>query len=286
MDGGQHARVALLAIVGAAAACGLEVRGDLEVIPLPPSHDDGGPDDSGASAPDRDALCVVTIDDALGSIDETRWMRVFDAEADASGLPKIETVDGQKAVVLAKEGVRWARGAIWLRNAVPTTAFDVAFDFKIDCENDCADGLAAAWLDTTSEQALGNANEAGTLGIPANVRGGAVAVDIYRNGQSNDDPTPNIQILDIDGVRAPGDYDWSVQTSNVYPSIDATGHHVELRLRDGQVRVVMDGVAVREAKVTSAFEGTFGFTAATGGVSATFAVHHLRAKFYRCDVPP
>ncbi len=271
-------------------ACGLELRGEGTSIGLPDGSSDGAPSDVAAAdqePPPPTPGCVVEIDDALGGIDETRWMRILDQEADSQGLPKGETVGTQSHIVLAREGLQWARAGIFLRNAVPTNAFDIAFDFALVCLGGCADGFAAAWLETTSEQALGNANDAHALGIPTGVRGGAVAIDLFKNSETNDDQTPNLQILDIDPTKQPGDYDWSVQSSQTFPTIYATGHHVELRLRSSALKLVMDGITLREGIVVpSGFEGTFGFVGATGNQTATMVVHHLKAKFYRCDAPP
>jgi hypothetical protein len=270
----------VMGVVGVAstAACGIDVTGS---APIPAASVIVAP----TPTPDAGTPCSpeVEVVDALTTGLDTlnRWK--LEADASNVGYPRIEPSPfGVAALSLLRGATSDARGGLWLRERVPTQAFDISLSFFIGCDA-CADGLAVAWLEALDLRVTDNANTGRSFGLPRAVRGGAAAIDLYQNAETGDGTAPGLQLLDLDGVRDPGTYGWTKAALPV-PGVTKAEHKLELRARKGDVEARIDGGPSVKARVKVGFlEGLFGITAATGGDTARFFVRNLDARFYRCD---
>jgi hypothetical protein len=299
-------------------ACGLDAVGAQAISDASPngapdgaapSEGEGGGDGDGASpglpdgdvpeattipfdAGEVDAGCnTVTIDDPLSSISPSRWL--VTSNGNNAGLPAVVgTTAGDIVKLVTTRG--GSRGGLWLANPVPLAAFDVQFTVYGACEStdwwdySCADGLAAAWLDTTGVSsglgaALGNAGSGSTLGIPTGLSGAGIAIDYFQNAAPLSDPfVPSLETIAIDGTKPPATYDWTKAAAQ-HTHLSGYTHTIGLRLRGTTLSVSYDGApAYAPVTVPATPSGTFGFTAATGGESAVFYVWDFHAVFYDC----
>lgn len=286
-------RAALLIFI-AAPACGLQVLGK------------GGPADGGADAsaeldagddasldgPEEeggsivDAGCSVVVDDPFAVLDPSLWLTTQDSEN--ADYPKVVSIGSENLLALIAQNEKQARGGVWLRSNVPLTGFDLDFNFRTSCSL-CGDGFTVSWVAPATPDALDDAVDDKGLGVPSKLAGGAVAVDLYTNGDLGDTDTPNVSLLDLDGTKVPGSYRWIVTTSAKRVDLlnASGGSTLSLRLRGTTMVVRVDGEVVTQGNVQTALaEGRFGFTASTGGRVSGFFVKDVKATFYRCDAPP
>jgi hypothetical protein len=179
-----------------------------------------------------------------------------------------------------------ARGGLWYTAPVPFTGFEVDLDVDMVCSGSCGDGLAVNFLDTATAAQLDDAQTGDTLGVPSKLSGAAVSVDLAKNAAIGDGDSPAVQILDVDATKVPGQYPWTVAVSPQMSTIKNTSHRLSLSGRNQQLTVKVDGaVVVQGAMAKLPTEGTFGFSAASGGYTAGITIADVRAKFYRCNAP-
>jgi hypothetical protein len=282
------ALTAVLALALALEACGIQVKGKagpedaggtIPIADASPSTETGT-GDGGAS----DASCSVVLDEPFAVLNPNEWLTTRDSDND--DYPKVVAVGPENLLAMLKQNELDARGGVWARGRVPFAGFDMTFMLQTSCAL-CGDGFTVAWLGAATEDELDDAVDNRGLGVPKKLAGGAVALDLYTNSETADAPTPNMSILDIDGLGTPGEYDWNVTSSPQRLDLLNQRHEIKLTMREKQVVVAIDGVTVIQGVMSNLpAEGTFGFTASTGGRSAGIFVKDLKATFYRCDVPP
>jgi hypothetical protein len=286
--------VASLLLIGVAAACGISTLGTGGALP-----EDAGtaPLDAGTSnatgdvaAPEAAPPCAptLTFTDPLSTIDATRWLTIKDSSN--GDHPKVVMMGSESplsgsVVSLLSPNDNSSRGGIWLAMPVPTRALDVKLSLQIVCTdpNNCADGFAIAWLDSSDKSVLDTAASGRTFGIPPGVDGGAMSLDLWKNSETTDPDVPYVGVLAIDGSKNLGYYPWNVMASPKTPSLVNALHTIALRLRAGALTVSVDDVTAASGAVPSGFSGLFGITAGTGGANAVFLVRDVTASFYDCD---
>ena len=273
--------VLVLGVVTAACGLGLEgTRLSADDASVPP--DDAGATD--ASLPPPPACTPVVVKDPLTSIDTATWKIVKDGNN--GSYPKLvpapeSPLPSPTLSLVTPAGS--SRGGLWLQTKVPTRAFDVTFSVYVRCVSGCADGLAVAWLKALDAKVLDTATRGRTLGIPPTVAGGAVAIDVYRNSQTGDGPTPSVELLAIDGAQNPGDYAWVKATGPADVTLTGALRKVSIRARAGEVEVSVDDVLAAKTPLPLGFPAIFGITAATGGEVASYFVRDFSGSFYDCD---
>lgn len=288
----RRALVVALLFPAAAVACGLQAKGkgppeDAGTDASSPAGDGGHLDagGDGESGSVVDAGCSLVVDEPFAVLDPNVWHVTADAEND--GYPKVVSIGTENLLALIKQNAADARGGVWLRSAVPLAGFDLDFDFRTSCGL-CGDGFTVSWLAPANADQLADAVDGKGLGVPRNVSGGAVAVDLYTNGELGDTDTPNVSVLDIDGTKVPGSYRWVVTSSPQRVDLlnKPGGSAISVRMRGTTVTVRVDGAIVTQGNVQTALaEGVFGFTAGTGARTAGLFVKDVKATFYRCDAP-
>ncbi len=282
--------VAAIACSAVAVACGLEHVGTADTVD---TGDDAG--DAGASldaggkvtAADTGPTCVAAlqITDALTTIDGTRWQIV----KDSSNGDHPKAVTGGESplagtvVSLVTPMAGNSRGGLWLQAPVPTRAFDVKLSVYVACGGTCGDGLAFVWADTTDRTLLDMAASGRALGVPPKADGGALLLDLHQNAETADPPTPNLEIIQIDGTKAPGSYAWIKGNTPKTDMLLAKEHTLGLRLRKGTLEVQVDGVIATSAPTSAGFSAIFGVTASTGADTALFLIRDFSGTFYDCD---
>jgi hypothetical protein len=276
--------VFLLAMGGAGCAAILGIE---DIQRDPPSKDllssDGGPPGRGDAAGPGDAGCVPTvIDDALSTIDVQRWLPAPSmggfpkADPNPPGMPK-------PMIALITPMTAHLSGGLWLSAPVPTHAFDVTFDYFVDCPNPgdaynslCADGLAVAWIDTKNALDLAGGKDGNSLALPT-MRGGAVTITVAQN----DKQTPVTLAIRTITTVAPGSASKSITNDSLVKRLNTAA----IRLRNGKVAVTVRGLGI-EGSTASDFVGYFGFTAATGDAKQGAYVSSFHGEFYDCDPAP
>jgi hypothetical protein len=177
-----------------------------------------------------------------------------------------------------------AISGIWQTTPVALRSFDAEFEVHVRCTSSgsCADGVAFAWLGTTSASALASKNSGGAQGLPGSVEGAAVLLDDYKNDptESDDPAVPSLQIVQLDPTRTPGKYAWTL-TSKATPFLGAW-HKVSVSLRGTAITVSYDGAFALSGTVKPLVSGLIGITAATGGESDAVAVRNFKGSFYDC----
>jgi hypothetical protein len=292
-------RVVAIAATVLAVGCGLGLEGaavsDTTAPPgaAPPARDAGAedvavdPGDAGDAATiDVDAGCQPTVSaDPLSTLDVNRWLAVSNPEN--AGYPQVTTLGGAAAGTWVEivHDVDFAKGGIWWRQKLATHAFDVSFGVYTQCGSRCGDGVAFAWIDTSSTSALANGDNGSVIGMPKLVAGGAAQLDLFENQELGDGPAPSMRVLALDATKFPGTYKWVVKSSAKNDALQATPHTIGLRLRAGVVHVSVDGSEVTSGAVSSGFAGYVGFTAANGGFNGRIFVRDFSAKTYDCDPP-
>lgn len=291
---------AVVGIGGAAVACGLSIVGS--------GPGEAGPGDDAATSteprdaatvdvavdgeeprPTEDAGCVpVVFDDALTTIDELRWFR----EGTQADYPMAKDPGSGKTMVAINASMQASqRSGLWLRERVPTTAFDVSFEYLVACNDGqyCADGVAASWVDTSDAGTLGNGFGGKSLGIPK-LSGGAAGIRLdvkLSDPDLGEDTFPTLLVHAMDA----GPSDDTPSKSLRHDTLIGVLRTVKLRLRKGQLTVSTataadagDAVSIVGA-TRSGFVGYFGFTASTGSHYDAAYVSSFHGEFYACDPP-
>jgi len=235
---------------------------------------------------DQDAGCVpaVVIDDPLTTISVLTW-QTYSSQSDYPTAKDAGTGVLMAAINASMQPSQHA--GMWLREPVPTTAFDVSFDYLIRCKNDesCADGLAAAWLDTADAGALEEGNPGKELGIPK-LPGGAAAIKLDVKLSAPDLSEDTFPTLIVHAMDA--------GTSDKTPTAMLRGdalvgevRRITMRLRKGMLTVDSSNDAGTSITVTgptrSGFLGYFGFTASTGAHYDAAYVGSFHGEFYACE---
>lgn len=237
---------------------------------------------------DQDAGCVpsVVVDDPLTTISVLTW-QTYSIQADYPA-PK-DPGSGTLMAAINASMQPSQRAGMWLRQPVPTTAFDVSFDYLIACKGGeyCADGLAAAWLDTTDAGALEKGNPGKELGIPK-LPGGAAAIKLdvkLSDPNLNEDTFPTLIVHAMDA----GTSDKAPTSTLRGDALVGELRRVKMRLRKGQLIVDSTNDAGTSISVTgptrSGFVGYFGFTASTGLHFDAAYVGSFHGEFYACEPP-
>lgn len=283
------------------AACGIDAIGSFVEEPLPDrgidddgsapamptdgEASDGGTADAGIdveAGPRCDASLVV--DDPLSAIDASTWILI--ADTSNVGWPQVETTAEGPAVALVTPSSGGNLGAIYLAQPLAIRAFDVKVRSLVTCPDagGCSDGLAIVWLATDGgAPALQTYTSTPTFGIPAAVAGAGVAFDLQTDLGPNDPASPSVSLLAIDGVGAPGGYDWHTKSA---PAPTFVGNRdLTLSLRKGQLTARVGGATAIAGPVDAGFTGYFGFAASTGGAIGHFVLRNFSATFYECDDP-
>ncbi len=279
----------------AALACGLQVKGKgppedggTDGLQQGPAGDGGAISDSSVEVEGgsiADAGCSVVVDEPFAVLNPNLWLTTHDKEN--GDYPKVVSIGTENLLALIEQNAGEARGGVWLKPNVPLSGFDLDFNFRTSCTL-CGDGFTVAWVSPGTPKQLDDAVDNKGLGVPRALSGGAVAVDLFTNGDLGDTDTPNVSLLDIDGTKVPGSYKWIVTTSPKRLDLlnRPGGSAISVRLRGTTVTVRIDGEVVTQGNVQTAIaEGTFGFTAGTGGRTAGFFVKDVKATFYRCGAP-
>ncbi|CAN5678770.1 hypothetical protein BH11MYX4_BH11MYX4_30060 [soil metagenome] len=286
--------VVAVVLGGGAVACGLSAvasgsfdTGDDDASVAP--REDAVASEAGADAadaqPDADAGCVpIIVDDALTTISTLRWLTVS-SQAD---YPKAKDPGTGTTMVAINASMQPSQhAALWLRDPVPTTAFDVTFDYLLACESGqyCADGIAAAWLDTGDAGALANANPGKELGIPK-LGGGAAAIklDVKLSAPNTaEDTFPTLIVHAMDAGTSDGTPTKMLRADALVGEL----RRITLRLRKGQLTVVSSndaGAAISVVGPTrSGFVGYFGLAASTGLHYDAAYVGSFHGEFYACE---
>ena len=287
--------VGVAALGGGAFACGISVvasgAGDGAADAAAVEPQDGAiPTADGADGADanrsKDSGCVpVVVDDPLTgtTISVLTWQTVS-SQADFPQAKDPGTGTLMAAINPTNQTSRHA--GLWLRNPVPTTAFDVSFDYLIACEADeyCADGVAAAWLDTLDASALETGNPGKELGIPK-LGGGAAAIklDVKLSDPKGDDTFPTLIVHAMDA----GTSDKTPTNMERADALVGELRRIKLHLRKGQLTVdsIDDaGTAITVAGPTrSGFVGYFGFAASTGLHYDSAYIGSFHGEFYACE---
>jgi hypothetical protein len=250
------------------------------VTPGDSGTDGDAPSDGGVDAP---VPCLPTvIDDPLTTLDLSRWIKVSNDAA----YPTVEEPPSQNvAMVVLLDMQQARRSGFWLKDPVPTRAFDVSFKYLVLCPmgNHCGDGFGVGWYNTTSPADLANADTGGGLGMPK-TPGGALTISLLKNFQSNDTIKPvTQQILSVTN-GLPG----VVSTTSSSDAYVRELRTVTLRLRSGVLAVTNAGASSSQSTsgaTTSSFTGMFGFHAGTGGDTGGFYIGSFHGEFYACDPP-
>lgn len=288
-------RALLLSIL--LAACGLTARGTGEADAGAGITDAGAARDAPDDAPTdatvdtvEAAPCVVTVEDAFvnTTFDPALWSTTANPTNAARGFPRPQIAGTVNTARFLDDQVQNVRAAIWHPHVLPFLAFDIEFDSYAVCSGpSCGDGIAVAFLTKATPAQLAAADNGATFGIPKNLAGGAVAVDLATTPAWGETNEPAILVLDLDGTDPVMPRNWVLDTSaSLTKLVDQGARRIKLSLRGKTVSVLVDGV--EEASATFPHlpdEGMFGFTASSGLYNATLAIGDVRATFYRCNAP-
>jgi len=314
MRAGVH-RVAFVVAVAAAVACslttdltGFSESGTIdtpEASGVDAASEGAAVTDAASEATPPPCMASTVIDTPL-TTDLGGWSpRAYGQ----TGHPKVETFFGTSAAVLfpfvdttpvlldagdpdADAGptyynppeIEAAVSALWRTTPVALRSFDVELEAHVRCTRagSCADGLAFAWVGTTSASVLANGNTGGAQGLPANVDGVAILLDDYQNDPPEipDPPAPSLQVVQLDPTKVPGSYPW-VLTSRPTSFLGAW-HKLGISVRGTMVTVRYDGTVALSTTVKPLVSGLVGITAGTGGKTDAVAVRNFKASFYDC----
>jgi hypothetical protein len=215
-------------------------------------------------------------------------------ESFAAGVPAAWLATGQTSaaaadggagpyVVLIPPGLTSRTAGLWLRAPRDFTTFTIEAKIRAlrPGGGNLSDGVTLTWLEIADDAgALGNVLGGVALGLPRNARGYAVALDIYDNGGSANDPNvPYWGLFRVDPSRGdPGTYDWHVRSTAAISNAFGAWHTVVVGVAGGTLDVTIDGQATFTGVTGIApLRGTLGFTAAVGGVTgAGFDVDEVR----------
>ena len=234
----------------------------------------------------KDSGCVpVVVDDPLNAttISVLTWQTV----SSQSAFPQTKD-PGTGTLMAALNATEKSQNAgLWLRNPVPTTAFDVSFDYLIACAEGeyCADGVAAAWLDTLDAGALEQGNPGKELGIPKQP-GGAAAVKLDVKLSAPDPKDDTFPTLIVHAMEA-GTSDTSATSMKRGDALVGEVRRITLHLRKGQLTVNSTNDAGTTIAVVGAtrsgFVGYFGFAASTGAHYDSAYIGAFHGEFYACE---
>lgn len=300
-----------VAVCAATVACSLTT--DLGGFSLPDPSETGDVEGSSADAPVTPLPAVVeagprckpqaVIDAPLTSTLDTWSTRAHNQ----TGYPKVEPFFAMPAAVLlpfvdttpvlidagnpdaaptyySRPERTGAIGGIWQITPVALYAFDVDLEIYVKCTKagSCADGVAFAWLDTTSPAVLTNSNAGHMYGVPKSVAGGAVLLDDYTNDSTDtsDPPAPSLQIVKIDATKDLGHYPWVVAWQAA--AFLGGWHELRVSVRGDAVSARLDANEPISAKVPALVRGLVGISAGTGGLTDAVAVRNVKGSFYDC----
>jgi hypothetical protein len=284
-------RVALLSAL--LCACGLTARGtgaadggDELGTDASVTADGDAPDSGGDVVPvDTGPPCEVAFDEPFSTVDIDPMKWLVTSNDNNVGYPIPRVLD-RPLVAMLDEMKLNARAGVWYKPVVPFTAFDVDIDVQMKCVSNCGDGLAVVFVDPATETMLDSAQAGAAIGIPGQLNGGAVALNLTENPGLGDTDSPNMQILELDATKVPAQHDWTLANSPQDLGLRNTPLRVAMSLRDKQVTVRVNGAIVMQGAMPRLpAEGTFGFTAASGGYTSGPYFGDVHAKFYRCNAP-
>lgn len=173
-------------------------------------------------------------------------------------------------------------GAVWWGGTYLFDSFDMTATITIQNKNG-ADGMTFAWVNNNNFAALGFPGSGyGVVGVPGG--GYAVAIDTYYNGGA-ELAAPYLALINAtDGTR--------IAQAALPPTVrDNNGHLLRVKLENGKVSVWVDGTSyVNDVALPGyvPFNGHWGFTAGTGGLSEIHWVSAVKMKFPNgqgCVVP-
>lgn len=247
-----------------------------------PIGEGGSPiNEAGVDAHEAGPTCAPTyqLTDALAVISGD-WL----TSPTMSGYPKALDGPAGTRMVALTDFAGGQRGGFWLKQTVPMQAFDVSFDYFIECMDNaqCADGLAVAWINTTDADDLADGAGGRSLALPKHA-GGAVTLTADKNfnsGHLSDDDNINAPALTIRSVTGTT----NVLRVSVADTFWKARRHMALRLRKGIVTVT-DGDLKVTSSIDSGFIGYFGVTAATGNDIDHAWIGAFSGSFYACDPP-
>jgi hypothetical protein len=290
-------RAAVLSLL--LCACGLTARGTMtgdggSDPTIDATIADGGGEADGEADATVDAEvdagpCDVTVEDTFATVDfdPKRWNKTANALNAGLGYPKPAVNGTTPTAKFLEDTTDQVSAGLWHTQVVPFEAFDISFDVYAVCGGSCGDGLAVAWLAEATSTQLADAAQGAALGIPKNLAGAAVALDLADNDVRGETEGPAMTVLDIDGSDPTTPYDWVVGTSETNNMLVNQGaKRIDITMRAKVVTVRVDGVEKTKGTVTHLpMKGMFGFTAASGAFNATVAIGDVKAKFYRCNAP-
>jgi len=160
-------------------------------------------------------------------------------------------------------------GALWWVASYSFDSFDVTATIWIQAKSNGADGMAFAWVPGSSIQ-----TGAGAAGFGATGLGGfAVAIDTFQN--AGEPAVPYLAL--VDGTSAN-----HLLRASLPDVRDGLNHTLRVKLDAGQVSAWVDGVNYINGFAIPSyvpFTGHWGFTAATGGLSAAHWVKDITMSF-------
>ncbi|HVH45484.1 MAG TPA: hypothetical protein VM925_24190 [Labilithrix sp.] len=287
----------VLSLLVAVSGCGLEVvtvardRSPTEPDTPPQRATEGGAgvldaevvSDGGGDGVEADAGCkTVVVDDALGTIDEARWMRSMNQ----AGYPSVAfpAGPGRPMVSLLPSMQANRHGGLWLKDPVPLRAFDVSVDYLVTCpaKGPCGDGIGVAWMKTTNPADLESAETGPALGVPKR-EGGAVTVSLAYDFDNAHGAKPVTLAVHEMTAGLPGKIALSASNDSFVRQILT----MSLRMRSGTIEVSIGagtsavGFTVNVAPADWA--GYFGFVAGTSSAVDGAFVSSFHGKFHSCD---
>jgi len=157
----------------------------------------------------------------------------------------------------------------------------VTFDYIINCNGTCADGMAVMWLNPQDAEDLEDGEGGERVGVPK-APGGAWSITLLKNfdtGTTEKAPTLTIHRL-TDGM--PGMTGSNQSSDTLVRSLRT----VTMKYRKGKASFSIPGVATTsDQEAPGGFMGYFGFTAASGSQSQAAFVSSFRGVFADCDLP-
>ncbi len=216
-------------------------------------------------------VCNGKDDDCDGKIDEVPAM------LSGSLLPPVDphwALAGKAKfdggwVVLTNDRT-YETGALFWNATYTFDTFEGVGTFSMSAKQDCADGIAFVWVPGSDVTRVGWPGYGyGVLSLG----GYAVVVDTFSN--EDEPPAPFVVVLDVSTNT-------HLYRAAVHEVRDGRAHELRVRLDAGRVSVWLDAVNyVYEFRIPGyvPFEGHWGFTAATGGLSCVHRVKGVSMSF-------
>jgi hypothetical protein len=229
-------------------------------------------DDDPKINPGASELCNGKDDDCDGKIDElpATMTGALSSPVDPHWVVAGSAVVSDGAAQLTPEQT-YAAGALWWRAGYLFDTFEVTGTFSMTAKapQDCADGMAFAWISGTSLSTGAAGAGYGVVDLP----GYAVVIDTFSN--KNEPPAPFVVVLDArSGTH--------LFRQAIHEVRDGKSHELRVKLEGGKVSVWLDSVSyVFQFPVPGyvPFEGHWGFTAATGGLACVHSVTGVSMSF-------